>query len=263
MTRPSESSNKKIVLANLYDICKARGNFVFSNNEVRAVSADFGFGNQFDATKLDDSSDLPNALIADDVFVVHLGRHGNETAKHQFVHNIAIGFHEFEPIPDSSKIEWRYRPSILNNINTSESNFLSIANNQRILHDFLYEDIAASPKVYNSNRTQLRLDYRVGENQIQTGRVQMEIDMTMEYLGMITALEAKNGYPPDFNVFQLFNPFRYYLQATQDREDTSINCCYLLRLEDRMRLYLYRFTNPQNPGSITLIRNAEYRLVER
>ncbi len=98
---------------------------------------------------------------------------------------------------------------------------------------------------------------------MNTGRVQVEIDMTMENLGKITVFEAKNGEPIDFNVFQLFNPFRYYLEVVEDMAASDINCCYLLRMGDRLRLYLYRFEDSHDPGSIKLIRNAEYTLVER
>lgn len=230
----------------------------FTNDDVKAICADVGFGNPFDATKIDNSGALPAVLRGDDAFVVHLGR-GN----HRFVYGIENGYHEFEPIPEERRIQWRYRRSLLNNINTSESNILSVGYNQRIIHDFLYEDIAASPKVYGSNRTHIPLDYRIGGDQIQITRVQVEIDFTLEYLGAITVFEAKNGAPVDFNVFQLFHPFRYYSRATNNMDIESIHCCYLLRQGNRLRLYLYSFADPQNPGSIQLERNAEYTLVQR
>ena len=259
MTQQQRISKKKQVITELYDMCKSRQNFVFSNDEVKAVCAKVEFGNPFDATKVDSSAGLPDALIDDDAFIVHLGR-----GLHQFAFGIANGYHRFEPIPDNRKYQWPYRRSILNNINTSESNILSVGYNQRIIHDFLYEDIAASPKVYGSNRTHIPLDYRVGEDDINVSRVQVEIDFTVEYQGAITVFEAKNGEPIDFNVFQLFNPFRYYLRVTESHSVSSIKCCYLLRSEtDKLQLYLYNFTNPRNPGSIELLRNAEYTLVER
>ena len=243
---------------------------IFDNREVREACNRIGFGNQFDVTKLDNSTDLPNALIDEDVFVVHLGtpekepgEQGKPPARHQFVHGIAQGYHRFEPIPEKSCYQWLYRRSILNNINTSESNILSVGYNQRIIHDFLYRDITASPKVYGSNRTQIPLQYRVGADEVNAARVQIEIDLTLEYLGRITVFEAKNGEPADFNVFQLFNPYRYYRRVTNDLPTIGINCCYLLRHGDRLRLYLYSFDDPQNPGSIQLKHNAEYTLVPR
>ena len=257
-------SRKKQVLAELYDACKSRGNLVFSNTEVREVSTRLGFGNQFDATKLDNSSLIPDELKIEDAFVIHLGTpRGEKGARHKFVFDIASGYHSFEPIPENRKYQWNYRRSMLNNINTSESNILAVGYNQRIIHDFLYEDITSSPKVYGSNRTRIPLNFRIGEEVIHIDSVQIEMDMTLEQLGTITVFEAKNGEPEDFNVFQLFNPFNYYLQKTEHLPETSINCCYLLRVEDRLRLYLYSFNDHRDPGSIQFMRNAEYTLVER
>ena len=251
-------SRKQQVIARLYADCRAGGNPVFDNDAVRQAAAAVGLGNHFDATKIDHSAILPDALVADDAFIVHLGQ-----GRHRFVYGIQEGYHQFEAIPAERRYQWPYRRSILNNINTSESNILSVGYNQRIIHDFLYEDITASPKVYGSNRTQIPLDYRIGDADISAERVQVEIDLTLEHLGMITAFEAKIGEPADFNVFQLFNPFRYYCRVTETLPVTAINCCYLLRQGDRLRLYLYAFDDPQRPASIRLERNAEYTLAPR
>ena len=253
-------SKKQQVIAELYARCKARGDMTFSNQEVRAVSGQVGFSNYFDATKLDHSRGLPGTLTNDDVFVVHLGQ-----GRHRFVPGIGVGYHRFEEVSDEDRFQWRYRRSLLNNINTSESNILSVGYNQRIIHEFLYEDIAANPKVYGSNRTQIPLNYRIGGVEVSATRVQVEIDLTTEHHGKVTVFEAKNRFRPDFNVFQLFNPYRYYLGLREshglDVED--VECCYLLRQGNRLRLYLYTFDDAMEPGSIRLVRNAEYTLVER
>ena len=252
------ASRKQAVIARLYADCVAGGSLTFDNDAVRQAAGAVGFGNLFDATKIDHSAGLPAALVDDDAFIVHLGR-----GRHRFVYGIGAGYHRFEPIPEKRRYQWRYRPSILNNINTSESNILSVGYNQRIIHDFLYEDIMAAPKAYGSNRTQIALDYRIGDDVVHAERLQVEIDFTLEYLGAITVFEAKNGEPDDFNVFQLFNPYRYYRQVTEGQPGIAINCCYLLRQGDRLRLYLYSFADSQRPASIRLERNAEYVLVPR
>ena len=254
-------STKQDVLVALYNRCKQRDNFVFTNNDdVKPICEQLGFKNPFDATKIDSSRILPHVLRQNDVFVIHLGQ-----GRHRFVNGIASGYHDFEAIPQNQRIQWRYRSSVLNNVNTSESNILSMANNQRIIHDFLYEDIAASPKAYGSNRTHIPISYQIGTVPIEISRVQVEIDFTLEYQGVVTSFEAKNGDPPDFNVFQLFHPYNYYLKAKADHALAiqTIQCCYLTRQSNRLRLYLYTFEDPDNPGSIRLERNAEYTLVPR
>lgn len=81
---PQPQSKKKRVLEALYAACKEREDFAFSNKEVREACARIGFGNPFDATKIDSSTILPDALAADDAFVVDLGR----------------GYYRFETIPN-------------------------------------------------------------------------------------------------------------------------------------------------------------------
>lgn len=198
------------------------------------------------------------------MFVVHLGRH-QRLGWHQFVKGISAGYHRFEDVPEEETHQWNYHRSILNNVNSSESNILSVGYNQRIIHEFLYRDIAASPKVYGSNRTQIPLNYSIGDRRIIATRLQVEIDFTVENLGDVTVFEAKNGFPLDFNVFQLFNPVRYYkgLQETRGLRIEKVEGCYLLRDGARLRLYLYTFDDLDTPASIRLIRNAEYTLVER
>ena len=257
---------KQEVIKALYARCQASNDFVFDNNLVKEVCRELSFGNPFDVTKIDNSALLPEELQAEDVFIVPLGTpRGSRAAQHQFVRGISEGYHQFEAVPDSALVTWPYRRSILNNINTSESNILSMAYNQRIIHDFLYEDLAASPKVYGSHRTQTALSYYLGGAEIRAHRVQGEIDFTAEHLGRVTIFEAKNGEPPDFNGLQLFNPYRYYRNVAEANGIAmqSVQCCYLLRQGHRLRLYLYSFDDPERPGSLRLERNAEYNLVLR
>ena len=253
-------SKKKQVITELYRRCKERGQTRFHNDDVKAVCAKIGFSNAYDATKLDRSALLPPALVDDDVFVVHLGE-----GWHEFVEGIGVGYHRFENVPEEGHVQWPYHRSILNNVNTSESNILFVGYNHKIIHDFLYQDISAAPRQYGANRTKIPLTYSIGEHRIKATKVQMEIDLTVEYNNDVTVFEAKNGFPPDFNVFQLFNPVRYYWGL---REELSllieeVNACYLMRKGDRIRLYLYTFDDSDTPASIRLLRNAEYTLVER
>lgn len=252
-------NKKEQVITKLYQICKLQKNFIFDNNQVEKMCSDAGFVNKFDATKLDSSRTLPDVLKNDDVFVAHLGQ-----GMHQFVRGASVVYHKFEPVQEENKYQWNYRPGMLDNINDSESNILSVGYNQRIIHDFLYRDITASPKVYGSHRTQIPLNYQIGSDKVEGKRVQIEIDFTAEYLGTITVFEAKKGKPDDFNVFQLFNPFRYYLQQMQESGQVkAVECCYLLHYKKSLRLYLYSFEESHNPGSIKLQRSAEYMLMER
>lgn len=46
---------KQQVISRLFEICSQRGKFIFDNNLVKKVCTELGFGNPFDATKVDNS----------------------------------------------------------------------------------------------------------------------------------------------------------------------------------------------------------------
>ncbi|MFN2982460.1 DUF6997 domain-containing protein, partial [Escherichia coli] len=91
-----------------------------------------------------------------------------------------------EAIEKKDIIEWNYKKSLLNQYNDSESNILSAANNQRILHDFLFgNDIEYSslpienrPKTYFAHRTKKTLEYLFDNTLITAQNQQIEIDLT-------------------------------------------------------------------------------------
>lgn len=97
----------------------------------------------------------------------------------------------------------------------------------------------------------------------------MEIDLTMEYLGNVTIFEGKNGFPPDFAVYQLFLPYKYYMSLKKENNlpIKSISACYILRKKENnvstLRLYKYTFSDENDLGSIKLLKSAQYRLTKR
>ena len=255
---------KQDVITKIFKLCKKRKNFVFDNTLVKKVCKKHGFGNPFDVTKLDNTSIFPHILLDEDYFILHLGE-----GKHKFFKGIKNGFHTFEKINEDNIFDWKYRKSILNEFDTSESNILSVASNQRIIHDFLYEDIVASPKVYNARRTKMCISYRVEKQEIIAKNLQMEIDLTMELHRIITNFEGKNGFPEDFAIYQLFHPFKYYsvLKKNNKLNIKMITCCYILRKIDKgtsmLRLYNYIFEDENDMSSIKLLKSAQYNLIKR
>ncbi len=251
-------SLKHQVLQDLYDYCLQHNNMVFHNDIVKDISRKNKFGNPFDATKLDSTDKLPQFMKDNDLCILHLGK-GN----HRFLKGIHILYHKFEPIQKS--VVWEYRKSLLNEYNDSESNILSVANNQRILHDFLFGvdlefdnlPVSKRPKTYFPHRTKATLAYNFGEEHIVCEKQQIEIDLTIEYGGTICVFEAKNGEPTDFNIYQLYNPFLYYYKAFPDNKTV---CVYLVRNGDSLKLWLYTFADPLQIGSIQFIKSREYNL---
>lgn len=252
-------NKKHLVLQDLYKHCEAKNDFVFHNDLVKEISKKHGFGNPFDATKLDSSDKLPPFFKENDLCLLHLGG-GN----HKFIKGLNKLYHKFEPMQES--ISWAYKKSLLNEYNDSESNILSVANNQRILHDFLFGrdlefenlDISKRPKTYFPHRTKTTLDYYFEDEKISAQNQQIEIDLTLEFDGVIGVFEAKNGEPIDFNIYQIYHPFLYYFNSKL--EFKKIICVYLVRHQNSLKFYAYTFKEPLKLDSIEFIKSKEYIL---
>ena len=172
-------------------------------------------------------------------------------------------------------MDWEYRKSLLNGYNSSESNTLSIANNQRILHDFAFGQdtefdnvaIEQRPKIYFPHRTKKLLTYEVGEYKVGD-LLQIEVDLTIEFQGEVAVFEGKNGKPETFNVFQLYHPFLYYYLANEivtglNGRVKEIIGGYVIRQGNTLKLWAYTFDQPLNPTSIRFLRAKSYRLISQ
>lgn len=266
-------NKKNKVITELFKVCKRKNNYVFHNNLVKDICKKVGFGNPFDVTKLDNLKKLPEILRKNDYAIVHKGQ-----GKHQFIKGINKVFHPFEPI--QKRIDWKYRKSLLNQYNSSESNILSVANNQRILHHFLFNqdkefediDIEKRPKTYFPHRTKTSLEYFIGKKvKLKLNSIQIEIDLTIEFQGVIGIFEGKNGKPENFSVYQLYHPFLYYFNANRKTElkgkVKKIFCVYVLREKsktgDLLKLWAYTFKKPLDITSIVFIKSVEYKLINQ
>jgi len=257
---PPPPSKKKRLLVRLYSECVRRGALEFGKEEVREAARAVGFGNPFDATKVDHSDLLPDELRRDDIALVRLGK-----GRFTFVRGIRRVYHALEPVQE--KIKDDYTPSLLNHTDTSESSILSTAFNQRILHKILYGNLSEGANLYMSRRTKMPLAFRLGDSRFESEAMQMEMDMALENRGRVTVFEGKNGFRDDFNLFQLYNPFRYFLMLKEEQciAIDSIDCCYAARVrgegEHTLRFHLYRFNDPETPESIELLKAHEFRLI--
>jgi hypothetical protein len=261
---------KKEIIEELYLRCKRRNDFTFDNNFVKDILRSAASANNpYDMTKIDDLSKLPETVVNEGYTIIHLG-----DGKHKFIKCLDKIYHTFETITDDEVMDWPYRPSILNDFSISESSILSLVNNHRILHDFLFQDFSAAPKMYNSERkNNITFDYYIDNERITVKNLQIEIDLTIEHGGYVTVFEGKNSPPnswlTNFNVYQLYNPFRYYYNLHQENKLTikKLTACYLVKQKEnensKIRLYNYTFADPFNLASIQLLRKREYRLKKR
>ncbi|MDR0754896.1 MAG: hypothetical protein LBF04_05865, partial [Prevotellaceae bacterium] len=266
-----KESKKDQVIEKLFNICRKKNDFVFHNDIVKDICREIGFGNPFDVTKLDNKTKLPNILIENDYAIIHIGN-----GKHEFIKGINKVFHNFEPV--QKDINWKYKKSILNQYNSSESNILSVANNQRILHNFLFGkdtefddiDILKRPKTYFPHRTKTSFEYCFGKDiKLELKNIQIEVDLTIEFKGIIGVFESKNGKPDSFSIYQIYHPFLYYYNANKNTElkgkIENIFCVYVVREKgkenDTIKLWAYTFENPLDITTIKFIKSAAYKLI--
>lgn len=267
------ANKKSQVIEELFNICEARNNFEFHNDLVKELCRKVGFGNPFDVTKLDNKTKLPKILLDNDYAIIHIGG-----GSHKFIKGIDKVFHDFEPIQGA--IEWGYKKSLLNQYNSSESNILSVANNQRILHHFLFGqdtefediDIAKRPKTYFPHRTKTSFEYNVGQDvMLKMKNIQIEVDLTIEFQGTIGVFEGKNGKPDSFSIYQIYHPFLYYYNANKETDIKGkikdIFCVYVVRekfkTHDTIKLWAYTFKNPLDITSIKFIKSCSYKLINQ
>ena len=193
-------------------------------------------------------------------FIIHLGE-----GIRQFMRDTSLGYRRLEAIGVGESVPWRYRQSLLNEFDTSESNIISVGLNQRILHDFLYDDIIANPKWYGSRRTKFSGQYTIASKPISVSKLSMEIDAVLEMDNEVTIIQGKNGFPDDFAIYQLFHPYLYFedLRESGRLEVRRVQCCYFQRLKRAegsiLRLHLYRF-HARELSSIELVKKREYWL---
>ncbi len=262
-------NKKKEVLKQIFLNCKKVNNFTFHNDLVKKVSKKVGFGNPFDATKIDSMKQLPKVILDENYALIHLGK-----GEHRFVKGLNDVFHRFEKMENT--IDWPYKRSLLNLYNSSESNILSVANNQRILHDFLLgsdnefvsDIISNRPKTYFPHRTKTTLKYKFNDETIIAESIQIEIDLTIEYKGIVGIFEAKNKLSEDFNVYQIFNPYLYYYKAKKDKYIDNrlkdIKCIYLVHTKEKgincINLWSYLFKEP-DISTLKFEKSSKYRLI--
>lgn len=91
---------------------------------------------------------------------------------------------------------------------------------------------------------------------VAVDRAQMEIDGGFESLEHLVLVEAKNHLSDDFNIRQLYFPYRRF----QQRLAKDVVPVYLVYSNGIFHLYRYEFRDPADFRSIALVDSARYAL---
>lgn len=261
-----KSSNKRKVIDIIFK--ELRENYPksdilkFHNEKVKEVSSREGikFRNQFDATKFDSFKLLPESLKKDGFFIVHLGK-----GDHAFVKG--KGYHKFEDIKTIK--EWKASSSVIDKISASEAQSASTAFNDKIIHDFLFEDKKKEFMLHTARRAKISYDFVIDGKPLRTDKLQIEIDGIYESQEdkTIAVIEVKNQEHEDFEIRQLFSSMRYFekYRGWKIPRHYQIRLLFMVRKkdenEDKFKIYEYDFIDKMNPNSIKLLKAVQYDVI--
>lgn len=248
--------------------------YVTDNDEIRRVVPG---GNQFDLTKIDSRRRLPTEMVDDDVCLVHLGN-----GRHEFINGIDRVYRLFDPSPPP--VVRYFQPGALHQIDrTREAGLLSTLFNERVFHEFLYQDIKTEARVHLPGRKKAgSFAYKIGPStRVEVSRLQVELDFILEATLAerpldVSVAEAKIGSAPDFNVSQLYLPYRF-LMSQQGGATPRFTLRPLFVRQYPLRtdastpglppgnhqvtsLYEYRFEDPEDLASIRFVGARSYYL---
>lgn len=228
----------------------------FTNKELKIVTQDTQFMNQFDATKFDSSDLLPESLRQNGYFIVHLGK-----GKHAFIKG--EGYHKFEKITEIKDII--VSKGVIDEVGNSEAGAVSFIYNEGIIQNFLgIKDM----KVHTARRSKVSFSFKVNSSKLHADKQQIEIDGIFETKdGMIVTVEAKNVEHADFEIRQLFCIMRYFDMLMEKgivSKNTNLRLIFLIRLRGKeqnlCRLYEYRFTDNEDINSIKFVQAVQYNI---
>lgn len=148
--------------------------------------------------------------------------------------------------------------TLADDVLSSEGLALAAAYASGMLADFLGTDAALYPTV-SGRMSAGAFDLAVRDDadwHFHVDRAQMEIDAGYENTGLLAVVEAKNQLADDFNVRQLYFPYRRF----KDELPKPVCPVYLVYSNGVFRLYLYRFPAADSYRGVELVRAARYAL---
>jgi hypothetical protein len=275
----TRTRKKKNTLLRIWEWVRARAPITleFDNDLVKRISGEEDFSNQFDVTKVDTTAKLPPFFRENDVFMVHVG-----DGKHRFVRPIQKGYFPL-PMDVGAPKDWPYKPGILNGRDESEAGVLSLAFNNQVIQDFLFDNPREPVMIHLPRRTRVgtkgnTFDYRIGDTMVHAKNLQIEMDFLLQSfprkkdLGIVGVAEAKRvkkpSDMPDFAITQLFLPFRRLLDLVPDRSPENVKCAFVLGYKDeegneRIRLFEFKFTDQTRLDSIEPVKDERGRAKAR
>lgn len=140
---------------------------------------------------------------------------------------------------------------------SGESQYIDQAFNSGLLADFL--GLKNMFLTIRGREYTGRFRFRFSEMEIEVESVQIEVDAGYESLHDIVLVEAKIGIPKQFNVRQMYYPFRHFSQIVPQKHIRNVFLAYDIP-SSSYHFHEYRFTDEHDPLSILQERCNVYRI---
>ena len=198
--------------------------------------------------KFDSSHQLPEALRESGLAPITVNRA-----------RFAVGafdiYSELPPLEDADLRVVRYKsPHDAMNVAevTSESLALLVASASRVIDEFAGADVKLS---FFGKVVMKTLDFSVSKHGGEAARfvgsgMQIELDAVFENDQQMLLVEAKIGRPRDFNIRQLYFPYRHFREKTEK----VIRPILMVYSRGVFEFIEYRFADPQNMSSFEIVR---------
>lgn len=203
-------------------------------------------------TKFDHRSQLPKLFIENELSILPTSRG---------TYNIGTfkTFYDFNKEEDG-KVTYMPFPSYIESINytdlTSEAMAINCAYVSNLLQDFT-DEAHLWPTVCGRMGTPV-FDFKIDSNQgyvtINVENAQIEIDGGYEGDNSLILIEAKNYIAEDFQVRQLYYPYRLW----KEKVTKNVRPIFLTYSNGIFHLREYEFTDYKNYNSINLVKYEKY-----
>lgn len=206
-------------------------------------------------TKFDHSINLPVLFSKNSLAILPLTRGS------YYISNMEA-YHTFES--SNQNVIKASIPDFIHSIDleniTSEATALNVAYISGILADFTEEEnlLPTVDGRMSSDKFSFNIKQKLGNSKhhIVVENAQVEIDGGYEGLNSLALIEAKNSLADDFLIRQIYYPYRLW----KNRIDKEVKSIFLTYSNGIFSLYEYRFLEPENYNSLSLIKQENYTL---
>lgn len=210
-------------------------------------------------TKFDHSNQLPKIFADNNITILPDSRGNYILGKFKIFEDLK--YKNLKPIP--MKI-----PDFIQSLDitkiTSESSALNIAHMSNMI-DFVMQTKQNEPQsllTLSGRMSSGSLQYNILNadkklHKFTVENAQIEIDGSYENLNKIIIVEAKNKIPKDFNIRQLYYPFRMYQNLNTTKDITPVFFTYA---DDIFAFHIFKFTDIMNYSSIEKVEQINFIL---